>query len=184
VKITPLPEAEKVRSMTAYVDDAVAKGAHVVNAGGGTACETLYFPAVLYPVSPDAEIYHSEQFGPVVPVCPYRHEEEFLHFVAASAYGQQISIFGKSPEKIGKLTRELANQTSRININCQCRRAPDALPFTGRKDSGNATLSVTATLRSFSIPSVVATPSRRSCEEMIETIWEEQYSESKERKKE
>ncbi len=167
VKITPLPDVEKVSSMKAYVDDAVAKGARVKNAGGGTSCETLYFPAVLYPVSAGAAIYHSEQFGPVVPICPYRDEEEVLRFVAASTYGQQVSIFGGDPGKIGRLARELANQTSRVNINCQCRRAPDALPFTGRKDSGNATLSITDTLRCFSIPSVFATPSHGSGEEVL-----------------
>ena len=42
-------EFHKAEAMQAFVDDAVKKGARVVNAGGGTACETLYFPAVAYP---------------------------------------------------------------------------------------------------------------------------------------
>ena len=49
-----------------------------MNAGGGTACETLYFPAVVYPVRPGMELYTKEQFGPVVPVCAYQDEQEFL----------------------------------------------------------------------------------------------------------
>ena len=32
-------------------------------------------------MAPTAELYHKEQFGPVVPVCPYRDEREFLDFV-------------------------------------------------------------------------------------------------------
>jgi len=35
-------------------------------------------------------------------------------------------------------------------------RGPDVLPFTGRKDSAQGTLSVTDALKVFSIPSVVA----------------------------
>jgi acyl-CoA reductase-like NAD-dependent aldehyde dehydrogenase len=64
--------------MQAFVDDAVKKGARVVIASGGTACETLYFPAVVYPVRPGMELYTKEQFGPVVPVCAYQDEQEFL----------------------------------------------------------------------------------------------------------
>ena len=73
-----MPECHKAEAMQAFADDAVKKGARVVNAGGGTACETLYFPAVVYPVRPGVELYTKEQFGPVVPVCAYQDEQEFL----------------------------------------------------------------------------------------------------------
>jgi glyceraldehyde-3-phosphate dehydrogenase (NADP+) len=65
-KLTPMPEYHKAAAMKAFVSDAVNKGARVVNAGGGTARETLYFPAVVYPVRPGMELYTKEQFGPVV----------------------------------------------------------------------------------------------------------------------
>jgi hypothetical protein len=52
------PEFHKAEAMQAFVDDAVKKGARVVNAGGGTACETLYFPAVVYPVRPGNGTLH------------------------------------------------------------------------------------------------------------------------------
>jgi glyceraldehyde-3-phosphate dehydrogenase (NADP+) len=35
VKLTPMPEFHKAETMQALVDDAVNKGAQVVNAGGG-----------------------------------------------------------------------------------------------------------------------------------------------------
>ncbi len=172
VKITPLPDEEKARSMAAYVEDAVARGARVVNAGGGESCATLFLPALLYPVSPDAHVYHREQFGPVVPVCPYRDEEEVLRFLAASDYGQQASVFGTDPVRIGRVVRGLVNQVSRVNINCRCRRSPDELPFAGRKDSGNATMSVAANLGCFSIPSVVAAPSHPPVEDVLPGIFD------------
>lgn len=170
VKLTPLPEMKKAESMKAYVDDAISKGASVVNENGGAACETLYYPAVVYPVSPNAELYTKEQFGPVVPVCPYRDEQEFLDFVAQSHYGQQVSLFGRDPEKIARLIDPLANQVSRINLNAQCQRGPDTLPFTGRKDSAEGTLSISDALRCFSIRSLVATQADPAGRDLIQDI--------------
>jgi glyceraldehyde-3-phosphate dehydrogenase (NADP+) len=176
VRLTPLPEFDKAGSMKAYVDDAVAKGAQVVNPGGGTADNTLYFPAVVYPVAPTAEVYSKEQFGPVVPVVAYRDEQEFLDFVTHSNYGQQVSLFGKDTHKVSRLIDHLVNQVCRVNLNCQCQRGPDTLPFTGRKDSAEGTLSISDALRCFSIRSLVAAQSRDESREMIQEIVSGRYS--------
>jgi glyceraldehyde-3-phosphate dehydrogenase (NADP+) len=170
VKLTPLPEYDKAKSMQAYVNDATARGAKVINPEGGTACETLYFPAVVYPVAPDAELYTKEQFGPVIPVCAYKDPSEFLDFIAASNYGQQVSIFGRDPEKLSRLIDPLANQVSRINLNTQCQRGPDTLPFTGRKDSAEGTLSISDALRCFSIRSLVAAQASPESRDIIQQI--------------
>ena len=57
--------------MEAYVDDAVAKGAAVINQNAGRVSDTAFFPAVLYPVTDEMAIFHEEQFGPVVPIVEY-----------------------------------------------------------------------------------------------------------------
>jgi glyceraldehyde-3-phosphate dehydrogenase (NADP+) len=170
VRITPLPEPGKPEKLKAFVDEAAAKGARVINPGGGTACESLYFPAVVYPLSADTELYHEEQFGPVIPVCSYREEREFFDFVTQSNYGQQVSLFGNDPGKIGALIDKLANQVCRININSQCQRGPDSLPFTGRKDSAEMTLSITDALRAFSIRTLVAAGSNPVNRDLIQNI--------------
>jgi glyceraldehyde-3-phosphate dehydrogenase (NADP+) len=176
IKLTPLPEFEKAGSMKAYVEDAEAKGGRVINPGGGTASHTLYFPAVVYPAAPEAEIYSKEQFGPVVPVVAYHDEREFLDFVTSSNYGQQVSLFGNDPRKIAGLIDHLVNQVCRVNINCQCQRGPDTLPFTGRKDSAEATLSISDALRCFSIRSLAAAQSSEVSREMIQQIVANRYS--------
>ncbi len=170
VQLTPLPEHDKAKAMQALVADAVAKGARVVNEGGGTSRETLYFPAVVFPVTPAMELFKIEQFGPVIPVCSYQDEGEFLDYVAASNYGQQVSLFGRDPEKIAHLVDLLANQFCRINLNAQCQRGPDTLPFGGRKDSAEGTLSISAALRSFSIRCVVAAQASPESRQLIQTI--------------
>ena len=170
VKLTPLPEFDKAGSMKAYVEDAVSKGAQVINPGGGAACETLYSPAVVYPVTPSADLYGREQFGPVVPVCAYRDEREFLDFVTQSNFGQQVSLFGRDHERLARLIDPLANQVCRINLNTQCQRGPDTLPFTGRKDSAEATLSISDALRCFSIRSLVAAQANPESRQIIQQI--------------
>jgi len=67
-----------------------------------------------------------------------------------------VSVFTRNPETAGMCIDHLVNQVCRVNINASCQRGPDALPFTGRKDSAVSTLSVKAALRSFSIRTLVA----------------------------
>lgn len=156
VTITPLPDPDHPAYLEGLVRDALAKGARVVNADGGTWKGTLYRPALVYPVPTEALLYTVEQFGPVVPVSVFDHPDEALDAVDRSDNGQQASIFGRDPVMLGRLVDHLTNLVCRVNLNTQCRRGPDVLPFTGRKDSAVGTLSIHDALRSFSIRSVVA----------------------------
>jgi glyceraldehyde-3-phosphate dehydrogenase (NADP+) len=76
--------------------------------------------------------------------------------MAASNYGQQVSIFGKNASVLGPIIDSLVNLVCRVNLNSACQRGPDIYPFTGRKDSAVSTLSVHDALRSFSIRTFVA----------------------------
>ncbi len=176
VKLTPLPEFNKAIRLKGYIDDAVAKGSKIMNQGGGTFFETLFRPAVVYPTTPEAALYDVEQFGPIVPVCSYNDEQEFLDFVTKSNHGQQLSLFGSNPKIIAQLIDRLTNQVSRININCQCQRGPDTLPFTGRKDSAESTLSISDALRCFSIRSLVAAQSNENSRDIVQNIVNGRYS--------
>jgi len=155
VVITPLAEENKTEWLTQLIDDAVNKGARVVNSGGGETKGNIFHPAVLYPVTREMKIYQVEQFGPIIPISYFSSMEELGDYLADSDYGQQASIFSQSSGEAAPLIDILVNQVSRINLNSQCRRSPDALPFTGRKNSAEGTLSITDALRSFSIRSLV-----------------------------
>jgi glyceraldehyde-3-phosphate dehydrogenase (NADP+) len=169
-KVTPLPELDKPTTLEQMVDDAVTHGARIANKNGGARAGTLYFPSVVYPVAPAATLYTQEQFGPVVPVIPYADEQEFLDFITRSTFGQQVSLFGQDPVRLSRLIDPLANQVCRINLNTQCQRGPDTLPFAGRKDSAEGTLSITDALRCFSIRSLVASQATPSSRDLIQTI--------------
>ena len=154
--LTPLPEVEKPNYIQELIDDAVAKGAKVINAKGGQKTENSIFPAVVFPVNKDMRVYHEEQFGPIVPILTFKDIQEPLNDMAESNYGQQVSLFGKDIKTIAPLIDTLVNLVCRVNLNSSCQRGPDVFPFTGRKDSAVATLSIHDALRSFSIRTFVA----------------------------
>ncbi len=92
MQITPLPEPGRVAYLDALLEDALAKGAQVINPDGGEHVATLMRPAVVYPVAPGMRLYEEEQFGPLVPVRAFDHVSEPLGYVADSPYGQQASV--------------------------------------------------------------------------------------------
>jgi len=152
------------------IDEALAGGAKIVNAGGGTIDHTLFYPAVLYPCHPEMPICQVEQFGPVVPIVPYEEESDVIQWALNSPHGQQVALFGTEPESLSRLIDPLVNQFCRLNINSQCQRGPDVFPFTGRKDSAENTLSVSDALRVFSIRSLVAAKTTDSNAELVSRI--------------
>lgn len=170
VKITPLPEPNKPWYLKDCIDDAVSKGASVINKNGGYINNSFVFPAIVYPVNDQMRLYHEEQFGPVIPVVPFESIEEPVNYQVNASHGMQVSIFSEEPQEVAHLIDSFVNLVSRVNINCQAQRGPDVFPFTGRKDSAEGTLSVFDALRSFSIRSLVATKITDANKHLLNTI--------------
>ena len=154
--LTPLPEPAKPQYISSLIDDAINHGAKILNKKGGTKQKNFVFPAVLYPVTKDMKVYKEEQFGPVIPIISFSEITTPIEDMSASNYGQQVSIFGKNVDTLGPIIDSMVNLVCRVNLNSACQRGPDIYPFTGRKDSAVATLSVHDALRSFSIRTFVA----------------------------
>lgn len=176
VSLTPLPEPYKIDYLNECLEDAKKHGAKVVNPNGGKSHKSFFYPAVVYPVNSKMKLYDEEQFGPIVPVVPYDNLEEIIQFLIDSTHGQQVSIFSQNSDELAYLIDPLVNLVSRVNINSQSQRGPDILPFTGRKDSAEGTLSVTDAIRSFSIRSLVAFKMNDSNNALINEIVDEDKS--------
>lgn len=176
VQLTPLPEPGKPAYIQELLDDALAKGASIKNTKGGKQTDNYIWPAVLYPVTKDMRVYQEEQFGPIIPVLSFTDISEPLDDMAESNYGQQVSLFGKDVYSLSPLIDTLANLVCRVNLNSSCQRGPDVYPFTGRKDSAQATLSVHDALRSFSIRTFVAFKDNALNNETIEQLLEAKVS--------
>jgi glyceraldehyde-3-phosphate dehydrogenase (NADP+) len=176
VKLTPLPEVNKPEYIQGLIDDAMSKGAKILNAKGGERSENYIFPSVLFPVDKTMDVYHEEQFGPVIPVIAFSDIQQPLDDMAESSYGQQVSVFGRDAETMAPLIDVLVNLVCRVNINSSCQRGPDVFPFTGRKDSAFSTLSVRDALRSFSIRTFVATKDNSSNNTILKELLESKQS--------
>ncbi|MDG1190702.1 MAG: NADP-dependent glyceraldehyde-3-phosphate dehydrogenase [Flavobacteriaceae bacterium] len=168
--LTPLPEPSKPAYLQELIKDAKANGAKVLNKKGGQLSENYSYPAVMYPVTEKMKLYHEEQFGPVIPIISYKEIDEPLDAMAASEYGQQVSLFGRDVTKLGPLVDTLANLVCRVNLNSACQRGPDVYPFTGRKNSAVSTLSVYDALRSFSIRTFLASKDTPYNKEILERL--------------
>ncbi len=176
VKLTPLPESGKPAYIQELIDDALAKGAKIMNKKGGKHFRNFIWPAVLYPVTKEMRVYQEEQFGPVIPVLSFKDIEEPLDDMAASNYGQQVSLFGRDVYALAPLIDTLANLVCRVNLNSSCQRGPDVYPFTGRKDSAQSTLSVHDALRSFSIRTLLAFKDNELNKETVKQLLETKLS--------
>lgn len=170
VKITPLPEVNKPQYLKECIDDALQKGAKVLNENGGFTDESFVFPAVVFPVNSEMKLYHEEQFGPIIPIVPFENINEPIDYQINASHGMQVSIFSEDAKEVSQLIDSFVNLVSRVNINCQAQRGPDVFPFTGRKDSAEGTLSVFDALRSFSIRSLVAAKATESNKNLLNTI--------------
>jgi len=102
-------------------------------------------------------IYTEEQFGPVVPIAEYDDISTVIEYGRQGEYGQQCSIFTtQGGEDAASLVDKFSTVFGKINLNSQCGRSPDTLPFSGRRSSAMGIMSVTDALKEFSIPTVVS----------------------------
>lgn len=187
IAITPLPEENKLDYLSSIIMDAVEKGASVINNnnedeslnGGGDIYGKLMRPAIIFPVTPSMRLFHEEQFGPVIPIATYDSIDEVKQIIKQSPYGQQASIFTYINENTDKtqqvstateLVDTLSSVVGRINVNTQCGRSPDVLPFSGRRRSALGTMSVSESLKAFSIEVVVAGKENDINKEILELI--------------
>jgi len=176
VQLTPLPEPNKPAYVQGLIEDAQSKGANILNSKGGQLSDNYIFPAVLYPVTKDMEVYKEEQFGPVIPIITFTDVQQVLDDMAESNYGQQVSVFGENADTLAPLFDVLVNLVCRVNLNSSCQRGPDVFPFTGRKDSAFSTLSVRDAIRSFSIRTFVATKENEANKAILKNLLESSKS--------
>jgi len=204
VQITPLPNHQRVEYMKELIGDALSKGAKICNENGGTIIKgdktnddknvvdssTLFRPAVLYPVTKEMTIYREEQFGPIIPVVEYDDTEEMIEYATqTSPYGQQVSIFssgigdpffnGENSKNLAYLIDSFSTTYGKINLNSQCARSPDSVPFTARKSSGLGIMSIMDALKEFSVPTVVSYKETSNNGGYMTTMMKEVKKESK-----
>src|ERR1700722_16742191 len=124
-------ESDAIRT-TAWIDEAVRAGAHLLCGGGRK--DLIVEPTVLTRTKPDMKVNCQEVFGPVVTVEPYKDFDQALRQINHSAYGMQAGIFTRDAKLMFQAYEELevggviAGDVPSFRI--------DQMPYGGVKDSG------------------------------------------------
>ncbi|MFI9503030.1 succinic semialdehyde dehydrogenase [Nocardia sp. NPDC052566] len=107
----------QIDTVSAHVDDAVAKGAKVL--AGGRARPDLgpyfYEPTVLAGVRPGMTVYREETFGPVVSVYRIGSDDEAVEQANDTPYGLNASVWSKDTAR-GRAVAARINAGS-VNVN-------------------------------------------------------------------
>ncbi|MCF3964570.1 succinic semialdehyde dehydrogenase [Streptomyces fuscigenes] len=126
------------KTVSAHVEDAVAKGAAVL--AGGTARPDIgpyfYEPTVLDAVEAPMAVCAQETFGPVVSVYRFRDEEDAIARANAGDYGLNASVWTRSARHGLDVARRLRTGTVNINEGYAAAYGSVRAPMGGMKDSG------------------------------------------------
>jgi vanillin dehydrogenase len=130
--IGPLINDAALKMVQHRVDDAVAKGARVLT--GGKIEGRIFQPTILTNVSPDAEAYHEETFGPVLIVESVANAEDAFEAASATRYGLCASILTGDQERGLQFAERF--DAGMVHVNGPTMAGEPGLPNGGVKDSG------------------------------------------------
>lgn len=130
--LTCLISSNAVNKVKMLYDDAMNKGAVALlpfaNEGN------LVHPIILDKVTNQMDIYHTEAFGPIVPIIYANNIDEMIKIANDTTYGLQASIFTNNEDEWKYMSKQI--DSGSVNWNRSSSRGPDIFPFLGVKDSG------------------------------------------------
>jgi acyl-CoA reductase-like NAD-dependent aldehyde dehydrogenase len=133
-ELGPVNNAAQLARVERYAAQALADGARAA-AGGHRLDRPGYFfaPTILADVPPDSPVVTQEQFGPLLPVLPYRNIDEAVDAANASGFGLGGSVWGTDLDRAEAVADRLECGTAWINHHAELSLAQ---PFAGIKESG------------------------------------------------
>ena len=132
VQVGPLINQKGLDKVQQHVDDAVAKGATIVQ--GGNRLEGLYYqPTVLSNANTDMIIAQDEVFGPVAPVFRFETEEEVIKMANDTDYGLASYFYSRDVARCWRVAEAL--EAGMVGIN-DGMISTTVAPFGGVKESG------------------------------------------------
>jgi succinate-semialdehyde dehydrogenase/glutarate-semialdehyde dehydrogenase len=138
VEMGPLFDQAQLDGVSAFVEDAVAKGAKVHTGGQrltGPAYDMGYFyaPTVLSNIAPNMRLTCEEVFGPVMPLIPFNDEAEVIAAANNTEYGLAGYVLVRDISTALRVSEAL--EYGIIGLNDAVPTVPQA-PFGGWKESG------------------------------------------------
>ena len=134
VKLGPINNAPQFARVKELVADAVSHGATAVTGGRAMDRPGYFFePTILSGLSDGTRIVDEEQFGPALPVIPYRNVGDAVDRANATHFGLSGSVWGADAGRAAEVAALLECGTAWVNTHLAL--APQQ-PFGGFKWSG------------------------------------------------
>ncbi len=133
--IGPLVAERQVALLEEQVKDAINKGAKILI--GGKRPNNLqgayYEPTLLTKITKDMRVWQEEVFGPVLPIIPFKTEDEAIALANDTIYGLGAYVFTEDNELFARVAPKIkSGMVSQNNINF----VKACNPFGGYKKSG------------------------------------------------
>lgn len=161
VQLGPINNRPQFQRVSELIEEAVAQGAVAV-AGGKPLDRPGYFfaPTVLTDVKDGMRIVDEEQFGPALPVIPYRDLDEAVERANAGHYGLTASVWSPDLDRAADVASRL--DTGQVSVNVHGGAVRPELPFGGHKWSGVGVENGPWGLHGFTELQVLARPARHA----------------------
>ncbi|MFE0359617.1 aldehyde dehydrogenase family protein [Streptomyces nigra] len=133
-RLGPLNNAPQLKRVARLVDDALSRGGQAVVGGAVVDGPGFFYqPTILRGVADGMAVVDEEQFGPVLPVLPYRSLDEAVERANGTHFGLSGSVWGTDADRAAAVADQLDCGTAWVNTHLALR--PDQ-PFGGAKWSG------------------------------------------------
>ncbi len=152
--IGPLQNEMQFNKVVEILEDTISSGATVLS-GGDVPDRPGYFlpPTFVTNVSDDSRLVTEEQFGPIVPIMPFKDVEDALRRANDTRYGLSGSVWTKDNKLGKKIAARLEVGTAWVNRH----QAMTALvPFGGAKESGMGRQNSVLGLKGYMEPQVIS----------------------------
>ena len=134
VTVGPLITEQAANDMQAFVEDAVAKGAHKVVGGNRSELGSQFFePTILTNVSGEMRVYREEIFGPIAPLFKFSTEEEAIQMANDTEFGLACYFYARDVGRVWRVAEALEYGIVGINEGII---SNEMAPFGGVKESG------------------------------------------------
>jgi acyl-CoA reductase-like NAD-dependent aldehyde dehydrogenase len=130
--VNNLPQRELIQEL---LDDARRRGGRICTGGEPLAGAKGYFltPAIVTDVDDDARLVREEQFGPALPILPFRDIESAVERANDTVFGLGASVWGGDVARASAVAAQVSSGTTWVNQHLKLE--PD-VPFGGLKQSG------------------------------------------------
>ncbi|OKJ64150.1 aldehyde dehydrogenase family protein [Streptomyces sp. CB02261] len=133
-RLGPVNNAPQLARVVQVTEQALADGARAASGGHRLDGPGYFFaPTILTDVRPDSAVVTEEQFGPVLPVLPYRNLDDAVDAANGTRFGLGGSVWGTDLDRAEAVAERLECGTAWINHHAELSLAQ---PFAGVKDSG------------------------------------------------